>query len=354
VDAREDNPERLPYVTEDLAGIGGHIKSEPRAFVVEEIPLYEPSGAGEHVYVTVRREGRTTRDLVLALARAFRVRETAIGCAGQKDKRARATQTFSIAVANVDADEVARRVAVEIGVEVLSARRHANKLRRGHSLGNRFDIRIEDAVDGALEHAGAVARALAVRGLPSFYGPQRFGADGRNADRGRALLDAPRRDWTSRFLVSAYQASLFNTWLAERMRRCEFDRIIDGDVAKRLDTGALFDVADEAAENRRMALREITYTGPIFGARMRRPIGRAAEIEDALLLSTGLGPADFARADIAGSRRAARLFIGDLSVSSEGSALRVRMSLPKGAYATVVLREIMKSEAPLAALDDEA
>jgi tRNA pseudouridine13 synthase len=347
-----------PFVTADLAGIGGRIKSEPRAFVVEEIPLYEPCGTGEHVYLLIRREGATTQDVLRALARAFGVSEAAIGCAGQKDKHARATQTFSIALASGDAEEIGRRAADAIGVEVLSARRHTNKLRRGHLIGNRFDVLVEGVGENALDRARAIVRSIETRGLANFYGPQRFGADGRNVERGRALLSAPRRDWTSRFLVSAFQASLFNAWLAERMRRGDFQRIVPGDVAKRSDNGALFDVADVEAEQRRMERGEITYTGPIFGARMRCARGAAGDLEAAILRESGVAAVDFARAGAQGSRRAARLSVGDSSIETElgadeRPAVRVRVRLPKGAYATILLREIMKSDAALAALDDE-
>jgi tRNA pseudouridine13 synthase len=51
----------LPFISADLPGIGGEIKAEPAHFVVEEIPLYEPVGEGEHVYVCLIREEWTTR-----------------------------------------------------------------------------------------------------------------------------------------------------------------------------------------------------------------------------------------------------------------------------------------------------
>ena len=61
----------LPLTTAHLSGTGGAIKSEPADFVVEELPLYEASGSGEHVYLRIEREGQATRDLVVALGRLF-------------------------------------------------------------------------------------------------------------------------------------------------------------------------------------------------------------------------------------------------------------------------------------------
>ncbi len=34
----------LPFLTQQLPGIGGHIKEQPQDFEVEEVPAYEPSG----------------------------------------------------------------------------------------------------------------------------------------------------------------------------------------------------------------------------------------------------------------------------------------------------------------------
>jgi tRNA pseudouridine13 synthase len=341
------DPARLPYATGALAGIGGRIKLEPNDFVVEEIALYEPVDSGEHVYVRLRRAGWTTRDVLASVARLFAVDARDLGCAGQKDKRALATQTISIPIAALDPGEVARRIRDELGFEILWARRHTNKLRRGHLLGNRFEVLVASAHPDRVARAAAIARALETRGLPNFYGPQRFGANGDNAVRGRALLDAPRGGWADRFLMSALQASLFNAWLGERMRRDLFAIVLAGDVAKRVDNGALFDVVDAAAENERMSRREITFTGPIHGARMRCASGVPAELEREVLASSDVDAGSFARARLSGSRRAARLYVDDLEIAEQPGGVRLRFSLPKGAYATTLVRELTKAELPL-------
>src|SRR4051812_46959841 len=43
----------LPYLTTDFPGIGGVIKRRAEDFFVQEIPLYEPSGQGEHTYCEI-------------------------------------------------------------------------------------------------------------------------------------------------------------------------------------------------------------------------------------------------------------------------------------------------------------
>ncbi|MBL8859901.1 MAG: tRNA pseudouridine(13) synthase TruD [Planctomycetes bacterium] len=333
----------VPLVTHDLPGTGGTVKQTAADFVVTEIPLYEPSGVGEHVYVRHRRSNATTREVVTALARAFGVAARDVGYAGLKDKRADATQTFSLQLHKDAVEDVARRVTDAVGGEVLDVRRHANKLRRGHLIGNRFEIRLANTDERALEHAQAIAVALAARGLPNAYGPQRYGDDGRNAERGRTLLSKPRSDWLSRLQMSAWQSSLFDAWLAARMERGWFECVVRGDVAKKFGNGALFDVVDAEIENVRVASREITYTGPMFGSSMRRASGAAGELEDAVFAASGVDPSTLGKARLEGTRRAGRIFVADLSVRSDGDGLVLAFQLPKGSYATTVLREFTKN-----------
>lgn len=346
--------DQLPFITPDLPGIGGQIKAEPAHFIVEEIPLYPPAGEGDHVYVCLTREGWTTRALQERLAALFNLPETAVGCAGQKDKWARATQVFSLLLRD-DETSVARRIAENLPVTVEWVRRHRNKLKTGHLLGNRFQIVVVDPVPEAIARARAIAAALAERGLPNFYGDQRFGIAGDNARRGReALLGrGPRQHWLRRFLLSAYQAALFNLWLARRIDRGWFDHLLTGDIAKKIDSGGLFEVTDAAVERPRFARGEITYTGPIYGARMRWAGGQSGELERAILAEEGVTEEVWRRARLEGTRRPARLLLSDLAIQPHVQGLHVTFTLPAGAYATTVLREFMKAETPLQQDEEE-
>ena len=145
----------LPFITADLAGIGGEIKAEPAHFVVEEVPLYDPVGEGQHIYVRLTREGWTTRALQRQLVSLFGLSEVDVGCAGLKDKQARVTQTFSLLLRDVDEATVTHRIEEALPVEVVWARRHRNKLRRGHLLGNRFRIVVLHPEPQATARAGA-------------------------------------------------------------------------------------------------------------------------------------------------------------------------------------------------------
>ncbi len=338
----------LPFVTADLPGSGGTVRAVPEDFRVDEIPAYLPAGAGPHLYVRVEKRGRTTRDALRTLARALGVPERDAGFAGMKDKDAVTTQWLSFPVAK-DPDPA---LLAAPGLAVLEVSRHANKLRPGHVRANVFSLLVRG---GDAARAAAVSEALAARGLPNFFGPQRFGTEGRNAEVGRALLSgeetpevrhAARDRFLRRLSISAYQSLLFNLWLAERMADGLFAAALAGDVMKKLDTGGLFTCDDPAADGPRVARFEISPAGPMFGHKLRPAAGEALLREERILAADGMTLEGFARGggEAEGTRRAARL-PARVEIEPEGDGYRARFELPKGSYATVILRELVKGEA---------
>lgn len=345
---------KLPLITPELLGISGRIKQEPAHFVVEELPLYEPQGQGAHLYICVEREGMTTREVVKALAREFALDQSQIGYAGLKDKEARCTQTFSLTLADMDEAEALRRVNDTLELKAHWAKRHGNKLKRGHLLGNRFKVLVSGVGKGALNCAQAVADALNERGLPNYFGEQRFGVDGDNAQAGRRAIKGSggrggrdnRQKWLRSLMLNAFQSELFNRWLAERIQRDEFARVLLGDIAKKTDTGGLFEVEDPVAEQPRLDRGEITYTGPIYGHKMRLASGEAGQRETEVLEAEEVSQQELKKAGLKGSRRPARLLPGPITItpqSEEGlEGLWFSFALPKGSYATTLLREFIK------------
>ncbi|HEX8909223.1 MAG TPA: tRNA pseudouridine(13) synthase TruD [Anaeromyxobacteraceae bacterium] len=342
---------QLPYVTADLPGSGGVVKASPEDFRVDEVPAYPPQGAGPHLWLRVEKRDRTTRDVVRALARALGVPEREAGYAGLKDRAAVTTQWLSFPVAK---DPDPGSLAGD-GYRVLEASRHQNKLRTGHLRGNVFAAVVRG---GDLARARACADALAARGLANFFGAQRFGAEGKNADLGRALLlgqgDDPevRRAGRDRFLrrlvLSAWQSRLFNAWLAERLQDGLFAAALQGDVLKKLDSGGLFTCEDPAVDGPRVARFEVSPAGPMFGHKLRPAEGEALRREERLLAAEGIGPAELLRGggETEGTRRAGRLPIAVALEPVEGG-YRARFELPRGSYATVVLGELAKASVEL-------
>jgi tRNA pseudouridine13 synthase len=228
--------------------------------------------------------------------------------------------------------------------EILAIRRHGNKIKTGHVATNRFDVLITGVQTDTAARAEAIANRLKQKGLPNFYGVQRFGHQMGNLDQGLAILLSGRkaRGRKTVFLVSAIQSALFNLWLRQRMERGQFGVILPGDIAKKTDTGGMFQVTDTQEAAQRFEAHQIVYTGPIFGHKMKRAGETAGMAEDSLLDGFGLTRAHFKRLRAGGTRRPAVLYPDDLEIAPSEQGLRLRFSLPAGAYATTLLREFTR------------
>lgn len=342
-------PERLEcgYVTNGR--IGGELKSEPEDFEVEEIPAYEPSGEGEHLFLWVEKRDVSADLLQSHLASRLQIDRSTIGMAGLKDRRAVTRQWVSVPascearVAECDVD----------GIRVLKSARHRNKLRTGHLRGNRFRIRLRGVEPDSLPAALAIAETLRDRGAPNLYGDQRFGIDESTLSLGLGLLDGSRRSggippakrrFLLRLALSAAQSALFNDVLARRLAEGLLQRALPGDVMQVIASGGLFVSTDPAVEQPRLDAREIVPTGPMFGPEMKSPLEEVAAREAAVLEAWGLQPASFEqfRKLTPGTRRAMTVWPEELQVASDGGDVLIRFDLPTGAYATSVIREFQK------------
>src|SRR5262249_10551558 len=155
------------------------------------------------------------------LARSGRCRPQDVGYAGLKDRRAVAIQWFTV-------PRLAQSVDTWLTVrspdfEVLEAFAHTRKLPRGALAGNRFASRVRQAPvnDDQLAERLELIRQ---RGVPNYFGPQRFGRDGANL---RRIAAAPRALGQSErgFVLSAARSLIFNSVLAERVRGGSWDSL---------------------------------------------------------------------------------------------------------------------------------
>jgi tRNA pseudouridine13 synthase len=400
----------LPYLTTNFPGIGGSIKQRSEDFVVRELPLYEPSGQGEHVYCEIQKTGLTTFDAVNRIARALHLSSHEIGYAGLKDARAVTRQVISIC-GRTEASVMALNWP---DLSVLWAARHGNKLRIGHLAGNRFIVKIRDVAPTDVIKVQPVLSMLEKQGMPNYFGEQRFGRRGNNHLLGAAWIRAddagllklllgcpdqsaddaqsmgarkafergeyeksmklwPRRcgmerrilarliktqnpsaaarsidEKLRRLWVSSLQSELFNQVVAMRIEN--LGQLMAGDLAWKHENGACFNVEDLAAEQPRADMFEISPTGPLLGYRMTMPGGTALQIEQEVFAENSLNPSDLrseGRAKVKGARRPLRVRPTDVELSGGvdelGPHIAVAFSLPPGSFATVLLRELMKS-----------
>lgn len=346
-------PREVPLVTQDLPGTSGTVRVSEQDFRVEELPLYQPSGEGGHLYLLVEKVGRTTPEVARELGEALSLRERDVGYAGLKDKRAVTVQRFSVPSPPRSPDFARRGAALAgCGWRVLSAELHGNKLRPGHLRGNRFRVVVRGLMAGALERAERICAELRSRGAPNLYGPQRFGQRGDNAALGAAILRrdaAPRDRFLRRLALSALQAELFNRCLSNRLRDGLFERAIPGDVLRKRHTGGLFVSEDPAADTARVLAGEVDAAGPLPGHSLFAARADALAREEAVLAEAGVDARSFAvgGGEMEGARRPYRVPVEDLRVAAgEPGALLLEFALPRGSYAACVLREVMKEGPP--------
>ena len=331
----------LPAATAHLPGTGGRIRSEVEDFVVTELPSYLPSGAGDHVYAYVEKRGLSTMDLVRHLQRQG-VPERDVGFAGQKDKYAVARQWLSV---HEEYSSQLETLADVDGVELLELSRHRNKLGLGHLRGNFFELRVRGPYFDWQAKGEAILAHLQIVGLPNYFGPQRFGHFNTNASDAVRLIRGERVQGGRRmhkFYRSALQSHIFNTLLKLRMERGIFDAIIAGDMAQKHETGGMFVVDDPVAESVRARALEISAVLPMFGKKVRPSTGQAGEMEAGVLGELDLEWQDFRGAH--GARRASRVKLGDVDLTPTEDGYVVGFTLPKGSYATCLMRELTKTE----------
>jgi tRNA pseudouridine13 synthase len=286
------------FLTTDEPGIGGRLKIRPEDFLVEELPLYEPCGSGEHIYLFIEKIERPTLSVIREIAKRLRISVGAIGYAGMKDKVAVTRQLLSIHLTEGDPHRVAEELDLP-GVRILWSDRHRNKLRVGHLRGNRFSIRIREVEISEVTRVNRILQRLQHCGVPNFIGEQRFGYHQTNHELGRLYLlrdwkgfcdlmlgpsphdgdhavearnayaaddlDTAVKTWPSggstetrilaslaagrthqqavhdvnesslRFFITAFQSAIFNRILAQRIDQGDFERLIEGDIVGRTD-----------------------------------------------------------------------------------------------------------------------
>jgi tRNA pseudouridine13 synthase len=353
-------------LTADIPGTGGTIKTRDEDFVVEELPLYQASGAGSHTYAFIEKRGIGTREALDRIARALGINGRHIGSAGLKDTHAVTRQWISIE--HVGPERV-EKVNVP-DVRVLQVTRHTNKLKPGHLAGNRFIVRLRDLAvppEQAAETARNVLAILTQRGMPNTFGPQRFGNRFNNHHLGKAVLKNALAEFIDLFLghplegvdsaatlrartlysKSHYEQAL-NVWPAQMRehvralrallksqgdktrafyavdkhlkgffvsayqsdlfnrvltaRMPDIDKVLLGDMAYKHVNGACFRVEDPQVEQPRCTQFEISPTGPLLGQRTARLTGPAGEIENPILEAEGLGESEFKQMKRLGAR----------------------------------------------------
>ena len=327
------------------------IRSTPEDFQVEELPAFEASGSGEHLLLTIEKRGINTAFAAKRIAEWAGVGEMAIGHAGLKDRHAVTRQRFSVHLPKkvapdlslLDSDDGDERL------RVLEHAWHSRKLPRGALAGNRFVLALRD-VQGDRVAVESRLQAIAERGVPNYFGEQRFGRGGNNLGAALSMFEGRRVGRDQRgMLLSAARSTLFNRALARRVAAGNWDAggtegALDGEVWMLDGSRSVFgpEPFNETLAQR-LATFDIHPTGPLWGRGELRSSDAVQAIElvaladdESARLRVGLEAAGLKQ-----ERRSLRLRPADLCWNwLADDVLELGFALPPGTYATVVLAEL--------------
>jgi tRNA pseudouridine13 synthase len=394
----------LYYVT-DTCPAGGVIKASPDDFVVEEVlrdgTVVAVDGVslqprvGGWVWIHVVKRNVDTLKLVIKLSKTLGLGRRDISIGGIKDTRAVTSQIISIRGAVSNLPKIPN-------VEFKGMWSMDKPITPSLIYGNRFTIVLRSVDVKCAEEA---LEALQKTAVPNYYGYQRFGTIRPVSHLlGKALLrkdpeaffdvmfcrvfpyesDAAKKArelacrgdyqkaleafpksfieeravlrrlaggtdlWNAvmaiplqilRLYVEAAQSYLFNRLLSKRMELGPLDEPVEGDLVE-VNGQVVYHVEGLGGE----------VVLPVVGPGARMPRGKLGEVLLRVLKEEGLEAELFLKMPrglrVYGSYRRARLEVRDFSWRAAGSDVELRFTLPRGSYATVLLREVVKPVEP--------
>ncbi|MCL4117232.1 UNVERIFIED_CONTAM: hypothetical protein GTU68_009323 [Idotea baltica] len=338
------NPVDPPRLFGDIALGSAIFKAGPEDFQVEEILGFEPSGEGEHCFLWVEKTDRNSNDVAGEIADRLKIRKRLVSHCGLKDKQAVTRQWFSVHLPGQNSP--AKETLEGEGIRILKITRNTRKLHRGSHDGNRFIIRLRE-VNGDPDEIGTRWKKITETGVPNYFGPQRFGRNGNNLPQAREFLSGhvEVRDRMLRgILISAARSALFNAVVAERVVQQNWNVPLDGEVFGFAENRSLVLPGNlRGDETARVAKSELNLTAPLWGDGEIQSVGAVKELEQGVIgnfedLSRGL-----AKLGLQQERRVIRLIPQNPDLVWEnGNQLLLSFDLPKGTYATTILRELLE------------
>lgn len=336
----------LPYAY-GQPQIQGQLRTAPEDFQVRETLGFSLEGSGEHVWLWVRKRNANTEWVARQLAKLAGTPTSAVGYAGLKDRHAVTEQWFSVQLPG--RPEPDWSAIDDPDMTVLEVMRHSRKLRRGALTGNAFRIVVRKLQGDGAELTERLKR-LAVSGVPNYFGEQRFGQGGGNLVRAEAMLSGKEkvRDRHQHGLyLSAARSALFNAVLARRVADQSWDRPLSGEVLMLAGSHSIFTAAEpDETIHRRVTEGDLHPTGPLWGAGELLATGAVRALEQAVAETLPIFRDGLEAAGLRQERRALRLLIGELALEfPHPDTAILSFHLPAGAYATVVLRELIGAAA---------
>ncbi len=325
--------------------VRGRLRQSPEDFQVDEWLGFEPDGVGSHAFLRICKRGLNTQWVARRLVELAGVRPVDVGFSGLKDRNALTTQWFSVNLAGKNEPVWTTLNTNEL--EFVEVTRHGRKLRRGSHKSNRF-LLIFRGLEGDRAELEKRLQTMARDGVPNYFGEQRFGKAGGNLEKARAMFtgEIRVRDRHKKGLyLSAARSMLFNRVLSARIAEGDWNRPLAGDVMMLDGSHSIFPLSEVNAEiEKRVALGDVHPTGPLWGRGESAVTSLAGGLEERALVGCREWCDGLEREGLKQERRTLRVNTSDMSWEGRGKGdLRLDFTLPRGAYATAVVRELLKS-----------
>lgn len=329
-------------------------------FIVTEEGLFDkPLNKGNQLIVKIQKQDLSTMEMLNILESELHCHN--IGYAGLKDKNATTTQYISMPLKYSKSFEKFYHPKLKV-IESFLAK---DKISIGDLKGNHFFIRLKEVSEDAAQRLSSVLDDIMRNGMPNYFGYQRFGRDSDNFEKARDVAQGEllmKDNKIHKIMLHAYQSYLFNDWLAKRValsdeiktksceellkelkisaQECEqlknqagLFSVLPGDIMQDFQSGKWLNVTDLQEIRKPYKEHKMVPTGLLAGSKAWRAKGLAGEIEHHF---------DDFTVDAQGTRREAWIYPKSIrhKYKKEEKFFELSFTLPKGAYATVLLENL--------------
>ncbi len=320
------------------------LKSCHEDFIVDELLPFEPEGEGEHLFLLIEKKGENTDWVAGLLARHAGVRRQLVSYAGRKDRHGVTRQWFCVSLPGM-ADPDWNGLESD-SIRIIRQKRHRKKLKTGALKANDFCITLRNIdVEPALVEARL--ETISKEGVPNYFGEQRFGHQGRNVEKAVAMLAGKFRVQRNKRSVylSAARSWLFNRVLSDKVQQGVWNQYVPGDVLGFPDSKSLIFDTPDADIMARLDRGELSPTSPQWGRGLPKVSDQMLSLEKTIVDEFSQLCDGLERAGLLQERRINRLIPEQMTWSWENSweerSLVLGFRLPKGCFATSVLRELL-------------
>ncbi len=323
----------------------GVIRQSAADFKVTEHLGFSPRGEGAHLWLYVEKQHRNSIDVAEQIASAVGCKVADVGYSGLKDKAAVTRQWFS---APLEQNEFDMTALNGDGIQVLNSRRHTSKLKRGSHQANEFCIIVRDLVGDVDEIELNIVR-ISQNGVPNYFGAQRFGKHGNNLLQAQKLFvqQAKLGRVQRSMALSAARSYLFNQVLSARVAAGDWQKAMGGEVMMLAGSNSFFvPNGSETDLAERLVQGDIHPSGPLWGKGRHVAKGACLALEQSVVEANAAFADGLCAHGLKQGRRSLRLLVQSLQYHwLDDCSLQLKFTLPKGTFATAMLREVVKIQA---------